>query len=676
MRTSAVLLAALLGVAGATARGETADVPESIAQQARTDGFARVLVRLDAPAAPQALAAGGEAAARARAGIAAGRARLEGALAGTDWAPTREFETIPWVAITATPEALAALAASGAVLSIGEDRLESVDLVNSVPMVQADQAQAAGFDGTGWTIAVLDTGVDGGHPFLQGKVVDEACYSANGSCPNGRSSQVGPGSAGACGYAANSCPHGTHVAGIAAGRGDGMVGVAPGANLISLQVFSRFTGSVCEDDIEDPCAKTYTSDNIAALERVYALRDTYRIAAANLSFGGGRYFSAGECDAGDGARKAIVDNLRAAGIVTISASGNSRWTDSMTAPACLTSAISVGAVAADDVVAEFSNTAPFLDFLAPGVRILSSVPPGAYARLSGTSQAAPHVAGAFAILSQGLGFASPDAVLGALRDTAIYVQDPRVASIVTPRILIKSALDTLVPPMRGSGLQITPDAKRTLVSKDIGTERWAITENASDGSVTGNVFRADGGPASFVFCERLGDDGNPDPYAVQIRYGCQGAAACTDATCSTSPWSPLGEATLAGSFFLPLPAATLASASGIADAGDNLGSAAQGDAPAGAQVTPDAARRQLVSKDIGTERWAITRHPEDGTVTGNVFRSDGSDPAFVFCSETGRNGSQVSYTCSGADRCETAPCTPSQFTFIADVTLEDSFFLP
>ena len=41
---------------------------------------------------------------------------------------------------------------------------------------------------------------------------------------------------------------------------------------------------------------------------------------------------------------------------------------------------------------------------------------------------------------------------------------------------------------RESGLQITPDERCTLVSKDVGTERWAITRNADDGSVTGNVF--------------------------------------------------------------------------------------------------------------------------------------------------------------------------------------------
>jgi subtilisin len=646
-------------------------------ERAERDGSVRVIVRLAAPDAAHALAAGGGTAERARAAIASARDRLASDLASTSgWAPVREFRTIPYSALEATPEALAALSASDTVRAVGEDRLESVSLVDSVSIVQADQAQALGFDGSGWSIAILDTGVDGAHPFLAGKIVSEACYSGNGSCPNGGRSQVGPGSAGPCDYAANACPHGTHVAGVAAGRGDGIVGVASGASIISLQVFSRFTGSVCDDDIEDPCAKTYTSDTIAALERVYELRDQLRIAAANLSFGGGRFFSESECDAQDAARKAVVDNLRAAGIVTISASGNADWTDSTTAPACLTSALAVGAVDKGDAVAGFSNSAPFVDFLAPGVRIQSSIPGGGFGLISGTSQAAPHVAGAFAILAQRLDGASPDVVTAALRDTGFWITDPR-NSVAIPRIQIRDALDSLATePTRGSGIQVTPDGKRTVVNKDVGSERWAITENADDGSVTGNVFRTDGGAPSFVFCERLGDDGNPDPLLVRIDYRCSGADACADASCPPSTWVSLGDVALTGAFFEPVPSGASSHARAETETSSAAGPAGLGTASAGVQLTPDAIRRPLVSKDIAGERWAITRNPDDGSVTGNVFRTDGGDPAFVWCQETGRNGADVSYACSGADRCETGPCTPDQWTFLADVTLPDAFFLP
>src|SRR4030095_4867700 len=176
-------------------------------------------------------------------------------------------------------------------------------------------------------------------------------------------------------------------------------------------------------------------------------------------------------------------------------------------PACLTSALAVAAVDKSDGVAPFSNSAPFVDFFAPGVRIYSSLPGGGFGVISGTSQAAPHLAGALALRAQRLGEASPDTIIAALRDTGLPIIDSRNSAVI-PRIRIKDALDRLpVPPTRGSGIQITPEGKRTLVNKDVGSERWAITENADDGSVTGNVFRSDGGPASFVFCERLGDDG-------------------------------------------------------------------------------------------------------------------------------------------------------------------------
>lgn len=659
----------LLGLGLATSAGAVA-IPAAIQERALRDGAVRVIVRLDALAAPQQMASGGAGATAARAAITAARHSLHQALAGTLWQPTREFATIPFAALEASPEALAALAASPVALAVSEDRLESIALRDSVPIVQADQAQALGLDGSGWAIAVLDTGIDGSHPLLAGRVVSEACFSGNASCPNGSRTQIGPGSAGPCGYAPNACPHGTHVAGIAAGRGDGIAGVAPGATLLSMQVFSRFTGSTCDDDIEDPCARTFTSDTIAALERVFELRDTYRIAAANLSFGGGRYSSQEECDVQDAARRAIVENLRAAGIVTISAAGNSSWTDSTTAPACLTSAVAVGAVDKADHIAGFSNSAPFLDLLAPGVRIESATPPNRLQLISGTSQAAPHVAGAFAILAQRLGTASPDAILGLLRDTGLAISDGR-NGVVTPRIRIRDALDAIPSTPRGSGLQISPDGRRVLISKDVGVERWAITEN-DDGSVTGNVFRADGGEPSFVACTRLRDDGHPDPLRVQITFSCSGADACRDATCPPSTWTPLGEVTLEGSFFRPALGG-VATASVESSASRD---APHGTAPAGVQLTPDGLRRSLVSKDVGVERWAITRHPDDGTVTGNVYRRDGGEPAFLWCREIGRNATDVSYECSAASRCNTPSCPGSAWSVVAEITLPDAFFLP
>ncbi|UCG06665.1 MAG: S8 family serine peptidase, partial [Desulfobacterales bacterium] len=187
------------------------------------------------------------------------------------------------------------------------------------------------------------------------------------------------------------CDHGTHVAGVAAGlnavsRDPTFDGVAKGADIIAIQVFSKFTGSNCSP-LPSPCALSWISDQIQGLERVYALRNTYKIAAVNMSLGGGRYTS--PCDSQP--HKAIIDNLRSSGIATVIASGNNGYTDALSSPACISTAVSVGATEKDDDVASFSNSATFLDLLAPGVSIRSSVPntKTSYARFSGTSMAAP-----------------------------------------------------------------------------------------------------------------------------------------------------------------------------------------------------------------------------------------------------------------------------------------------
>ena len=662
--------AAVLALAARDARaGDVADLLDRAAAR----GTVRVLARLDVPSTSKALASVDADAARVTA-IRTARTALARDLEGTAYTTEREFSTIPYVALDVSPAALTALTLSGHVLGVEEDRLEKVMLPESVPLVQGDQAWNAGYDGTGWAVAVLATGVYSAHPFLAGKVVSEACYSATGSCPNGETEMLGPGAGETCTYAPGSCPHGTHVSGIAAGRGSDFSGVARGASIIAMQVFSKFTGSDCDDDVEDPCAKSYTSDTIAAMERVYELRNTYNIAAVNMSLGGGSYGSQLACDQVDSARKAIIDQLRSVGIATVAASGNEGSTDAMSAPGCIRSVISVGATTKSDAIPSFSNSASFLTLLAPGRFILSSVPTSSFQEISGTSEATPHVAGAFAILSQKLGRGDVETVLSALQSTGIPIEDPR-NGIVKPRIRIYDALLELPDPSQPSGVQITPDGARTLISKDVGSERWAITYNPDDDTVTGNVFSPGGGDPQFVWCQRTGDNGDPDPYTVQIDFTCSGAGACESASCPTGEWSLIAQVTLPGSFFLPPASGSSASAAErVATAGT------AGVTPSGLQITPDE-KRTLISKDVGTERWAITRNP-DQTVTGNVFSSSGGDPKFVWCERTGDDGNPdpsavlIDYACSGADRCVAEPCTASEWSFIGNVTLPGSFFLP
>src|SRR5262249_23380777 len=152
-------------------------------------------------------------------------------------------------------------------------RLATAD---SFPLVGATRAWAGGFKGAGKTVAVLDSGVDKSHPSLAGMVVSEACYSTNDPaagysslCPGGVEASTDPGSGvhctvlGGIGY----CGHGTHIAGIAAGRS----GVAYGANVISMQVMS-FVENPEECRGLASCLLSRTSDVISALNRVYELR--------------------------------------------------------------------------------------------------------------------------------------------------------------------------------------------------------------------------------------------------------------------------------------------------------------------------------------------------------------------------------------------------------------------
>ncbi|MCA1609011.1 MAG: S8 family serine peptidase [Acidobacteria bacterium] len=255
------------------------------------------------------------------------------------------FNTIPYVTIEADAATLEQMKRDGLIKTVEEDAIEQPTLLESTNIIGAPAAWSSGFDGSGWAVAVLDTGVDKNHSFLNGRVVSEACYSSTTSssvsvCPGGVSASTAADSGLNCDPTVPGCAHGTHVAGTVAGTNATFSGVAKNAGIIAIQVFSRFnTPSSCPEE-RAPCVSAYVSDQIRGLERVFALRDTHKIAAVNMSLGGGRYYSA--CDSVQSGRKAVIDNLRSVKIATVVSSGNDSRTDSMGAPACISSAISVG----------------------------------------------------------------------------------------------------------------------------------------------------------------------------------------------------------------------------------------------------------------------------------------------------------------------------------------------
>ena len=252
--------------------------------------------------------------------------------------------------------------------------------------------QFAGIDGSGFSVAVIDTGIDTGHPLIAPNYVAGYDFIDDDNEPL---DLVG---------------HGTHVAGII-GATDETIGVAPGVDSIALRVLDGENAGLMSE-VED------------ALEWVEENRDRYNIIAINLSFGSGFFTSELELQ-----EDIISDNIRtleAAGVTVVSSTGNEYFANSdrdnlagIGFPAIF-STLAVGAVWHDgiikdavwqsgsidrttgtDRIASFSQRldAPNMIF-APGTFITSTLLGGGIGENSGTSQASPHVAGAVALLQQ------------------------------------------------------------------------------------------------------------------------------------------------------------------------------------------------------------------------------------------------------------------------------------
>jgi subtilisin family serine protease len=356
---------------------------------------------------------------------------------------THRWDNIAALAGDVTAAGLVALLQSPEVLRVDLDVRGRMALSESSNMIRAGELNARGLTGAGITVAILDTGIDGTHPDLSDDLVDEACFCENadgsGCCPGGGTSAFGPGSA------RDEQGHGTHVTGIVTGRG-GVAprGVAPDAKIVAVRV------------LDAAGVASGTTQVISGLD--WVMQNHPEVRVINFSLGFETLFS-GPCDSAAAFATAFaqaIGALKARGSMVFASSLNTASATQIGLPACISSAVAVGAVydgnvgsisfgcsdatTARDQITCFSNSNDQVDVLAPGAAITSTGLGGGMATFIGTSQAAPHAAAAAALLLQAKPGLTPDQILNALKATGAVITDPR-NGLSFPRLDVLAALD-------------------------------------------------------------------------------------------------------------------------------------------------------------------------------------------------------------------------------------------
>lgn len=419
-----------------------APIPADVAERVIRDGRARVVVTFRDEAV--ASKSGSDRVAR----IAAVRSSVLSGIAADELAVTETWSAVAAFAGDVTPLGLETLAASPLVDRIDLDVAGGGALTESLSLIGANVVHAMSHVGRGVTVAILDSGIDSTHRAFAGRITDEACFCRNadgsGCCPNGQTSQFGPGSA------RDDHGHGTHVAGIAAGAGGGApMGVAPGVKIVAVKVLdsqNRFSG---------------TAQVVSGLD--WLVQKHPEVRAVNMSLLTAAHYS-GACDQAASFTAAFAQAiavLRARGTAVFACSGNTGSRNSMGAPACVSSAISVGAVfdssfgtyagaacsetSATDSVTCFSDSDATLDLLAPGAMIASTANGGGSTMMSGTSMASPHAMGTAALLLAIKPALSVTALETVLESTGRKLVDKK-SGVTTPRIDALAAVQSVLAP--------------------------------------------------------------------------------------------------------------------------------------------------------------------------------------------------------------------------------------
>jgi subtilisin family serine protease len=283
-------------------------------------------------------------------------------------------------------------------------------------LIRGQQVQTQfGYTGQGYSVAILDTGLDYNNPAFAGRYLGGYDFVDNTTDPMDHQG------------------HGTHVAGIIGSADPNHLGVAPGVDLIALKV------------LDNSASGTFGNVD-RALQWVIAHQQQYHIVAVNMSLGSGNYntepFTYLDAD---------LQALKNEGVFTAAAAGNSYYSygsqPGLAFPAINNLAVSVGAVwdshygsvswangakdytTAPDQITSFTQRNAQLGILAPGAFITSTYLNGTFASMAGTSMATPFVAGSAVLIHQaldadGLGVeANQDEILSLMQRTGVTIVD-------------------------------------------------------------------------------------------------------------------------------------------------------------------------------------------------------------------------------------------------------------
>lgn len=339
--------------------------------------------------------------------------------------PVRGFWLVNALAFRGTPDEIRAVADDPAVDMVDVDRPVQVQDrppvgIQANPYPDAGEgnwgltaigAQRAwsrfGVRGAGVRVGNIDTGVDAGSPALAGRVAAWRDFVSGRPAP----------------YDDNG--HGTHTAGTIAGGGSAAIGVAPDSQLIVAKAMAADGAGSGSSLLAAAEWMTDPDGNPATADQPQVINNSWSSSAANDTW-----------------FRPMITRWRELGIVPVFSAGNTGPRErTVGSPASYPEVLAVGAVDRDGTVAPFSARGPVVwadldglgptagtvltkpDLVGPGVGITSSVGSG-YLSYSGTSMAAPHVAGAAALVRQAAPGLSADAVVDILRRSADDIDAP------------------------------------------------------------------------------------------------------------------------------------------------------------------------------------------------------------------------------------------------------------